>query len=549
MKKGVLTSSLALTLTLAITSCSGGSGGGQAAAGDEDRLAELTVTTPAAVGELESATWNLPFGEPASLDPILAFNYPENTVVANICEGLMMIQPDYSVAPNLAESFETQDGQTYVYQLRQGVTFWDGSPMTAQDVVYSLNRHVDPEEGSYWSSDAVSGNIASIEATAETEVTVTLKTADWTFNSYMATPMGVVVSEEHRKATGEAYGTPQGGVMCTGPFSVADWNSGQSITLAKNEAYWNTDRIPKVAKLEIQFIVDPAAISNALVSGAIDGSYDVPLSAVSQLEQAGNGQLVLGKSLQMLAIIATGDGPLGDPAVRRALWTATDQDALSATVFEGTARPAVSLVPDGGWSYADDIFSAARAELPGAEADVAKAKEILAEAKADLSETITIVYPSERSYYADMISELARAGKEIGLDVQPQGVPSAQFGAFFSDAEARAGHGAFVTTNYMDVPDPLVFLRTIVQDGGSQNFSGYSNPEVEALLDKAQTTASESERAELTAELEALAMQDMPWLPIVDPAVRLFISDRVTGVPASFAYLYYPWAADLGAAE
>lgn len=548
MKKALVTTSLALSMTLAVASCSSGSGNGDAAADGKDRLAELAVTTEAASGELESATWNLPFGEPASLDPILAFNYPENTVVANICEGLMMIEPDFSVTPNLAESFDTQDGQTYVYQLRQGVTFWDGSPMTAQDVAYSLNRHLDPAEGSYWASDAVSGNVESIEATSDTEVTVTLKAPDWTFNSYMATPMGVVVSEEHRKATGEAYGTPQGGVMCTGPFSVDEWQSGQSITLAKNEAYWNTDRTPKANSLEIQFIVDPAAITNALVSGAIDGSYDVPLSAVSQLEAAGNGELILGKSMQMLAIIATGDGPLGDPAVRRALWTATDQQALSGTVFENTARPAVSLIPDGGWSFADDVFSSARAELPGAEADIEKAKEILADATADLSETITIVYPTERSYYADMISEFTRAGKEIGLDVQPQGVPSAQFGAFFSDPEARAGHGAFVTTNYMDVPDPLVFLRTIVQEGGSQNFSGYSNPEIEELLAKAEAASDETERAELTTEIEALAMADMPWLPVVDPAVRLFMSDRVTGVPASFAYLYYPWAADLGAA-
>ena len=548
MKKALLTTSLALSMTLAITSCSSGSGNGDAAADGKDRLAELAVTTEAASGELESATWNLPFGEPASLDPILAFNYPENTVVANICEGLMMIEPDFSVTPNLAESFDTQDGQTYVYKLREDVTFWDGSPMTAQDVAYSLNRHLDPEEGSYWASDAVSGNVESIEVTSDTEVTVTLKAPDWTFNSYMATPMGVVVSEEHRKAAGESYGTPQGGVMCTGPFSVEEWQSGQSITLAKNEAYWNTDRTPKINSLEIQFIVDPAAITNALVSGAIDGSYDVPLSAVSQLEAAGNGELILGKSMQMLAIIATGDGPLGDPAVRKALWTATDQQALSGTVFENTARPAVSLIPDGGWSFADDVFSSARAELPGAEADIEKAKEILADATADLSETITIVYPTERSYYADMISEFTRAGKEIGLDVQPQGVPSAQFGAFFSDPEARAGHGAFVTTNYMDVPDPLVFLRTIVQEGGSQNFSGYSNPEIEELLAKAEAASDETERAELTAEIEALAMADMPWLPVVDPAVRLFMSDRVTGVPASFAYLYYPWAADLGAA-
>lgn len=548
MKKALLKTSLALTMALAITSCSSGSGSGETAGDGKDRLAELAVTTEAASGELESATWNLPFGEPASLDPILAFNYPENTVVANICEGLMMIEPDFSVVPNLAESFNTEDGQTYVYQLRQGVTFWDGTPMTAQDVVYSLSRHLDPEEGSYWSSDAVSGNMESIEATSESEVTITLKAPDWTFNSYMATPMGVVVSEEHRKATGEAYGTPQGGVMCTGPFSVDEWKSGQSITLAKNEAYWNTERTPKVNTLEIQFIVDPAAITNALVSGAIDGSYDVPLSAVSQLEAAGNGELILGKSLQMLAIIATGDGPLGDPAVRKALWTATDQQALSETVFENTARPAVSLVPDGGWSFADEVFSSARDELPGAEANIEKAKEILADATADLSEPITIVYPTERSYYADMISEFTRAGKEIGLDVQPQGVPSAQFGAFFSDPEARAGHGAFVTTNYMDVPDPLVFLRTIVQEGGSQNFSGYSNPEIEELLAKAEATSDETERAELTAEIEALAMADMPWLPVVDPAVRLFMSDRITGVPASFAYLYYPWAADLGAA-
>lgn len=548
MKKALLKTSLALTMALAITSCSSGSGSGETAGDGKDRLAELAVTTEAASGELESATWNLPFGEPASLDPILAFNYPENTVVANICEGLMMIEPDFSVVPNLAESFNTEDGQTYVYQLRQGVTFWDGTPMTAQDVVYSLSRHLDPEEGSYWSSDAVSGNMESIEATSESEVTITLKAPDWTFNSYMATPMGVVVSEEHRKATGEAYGTPQGGVMCTGPFSVDEWKSGQSITLAKNEAYWNTERTPKVNTLEIQFIVDPAAITNALVSGAIDGSYDVPLSAVSQLEAAGNGELILGKSLQMLAIIATGDGPLGDPAVRKALWTATDQQALSETVFENTARPAVSLVPDGGWSFADEVFSSARDELPGAEANIEKAKEILADATADLSEPITIVYPTERSYYADMISEFTRAGKEIGLDVQPQGVPSAQFGAFFSDPEARAGHGAFVTTNYMDVPDPLVFLRTIVQEGGSQNFSGYSNPEIEELLAKAEAASDETERAELTAEIEALAMADMPWLPVVDPAVRLFMSDRITGVPASFAYLYYPWAADLGAA-
>jgi peptide/nickel transport system substrate-binding protein len=546
MKKLALGSS---TLVLLLAACSGGGGAGGSGGGGETDLDDLAATTAPAAGELDSVTWNLPFGEPASLDPIKAFNYPENTVVANLCEGLMVMEPDYTIAPNLAESVENIDGETYVYTLRDDVTFWNGKPMTAEDVAFSLRRHLDPEEGSYWASDAVSGNVESIEVTGDREVTVALSSPDQTFNSYMATPLGVVVEQAQREQAGQAYGNPKQGVMCTGPYSVGTWNSGQSIVLEKNDDYWNDERTPKVAELEIQFIVDPAAITNALVSGAVDGSYDVPLSAVPQLEAADNGTLVLGKSLQLAAIIATGDGPFGDPAVRKALWTAANKQALADTVYEGTAKPARSLVPDGGWSYGDETFTAAREELPAVEPDVERAKELLAEAETDLDEPITIVYPSERSFYADIISELARAGKEIGLTVKPQGVPSAQFGAFFSDPEAREGHGAFVTTNYMDVPDPLVFLRTIVKEGGSQNFSDYSNPEIEKLITEAEVLTDDTERAEKVARIEALAMEDMPWLPIVDPAVRLFVNERITGVPASFVYLYYPWGADLGAAE
>lgn len=507
---------------------------------------ELLITTPAAVGELDSATWNLPLGEPASLDPIKAFNYPENTVVANLCEGLMQLQPDFTITPNLASAVSSPDAATYVYSIRDDVTFWDGSPMTIDDVIFSLNRSLDADEGSYWAGP-VTANIASIEQTGDWEVTVKLVKPDTTFNGYMVSPLGVVVQQAQREAAGESYGTPSGQIMCTGPFSVGEWNQGQSLTLERNDAYWNKDHLAKTKSVEINFIVDSAAITSAISTGAIDGTYDVPLDAITTLQSATNGALYFGRSTQIVAIIGTGSGAFGDPAVRKALTMATDREAIAAAVFEGTGEASASILPNNGWSYSDDIFSAARSKLPSTAVDLEGAKKVLKEATTDLSKTIKITYPSERTYYADIISEISNAATALGLKVEPNGVPSAQFGAFFSDPAAREGSDAFVTSNYMDVPDPLAFLRTIVAEDGSQNYNEYSDPEVTALLDAAAGATDEDERAELLTELEAIVMEDLPSMPIVDPSVRLFMNNRVTGVPASFVYLYYPWASDLGA--
>lgn len=531
-------------LAIALSGCAAGK---TDEAGPGLNTNDLAVTTPAG-GELDLATWNLPFGEPASLDPIKAYNYAENTVVANLCEGLMQLQPDYSVQPNLAESVESPDASTWIYTIRQGVEFWDGAPMTTDDVMFSLGRQLDPSEGSYWAGDVV-GNIASIKKTGDWEITISLTRPDATFNAYMATPIGNIVEQAQREAAGESYGTPAGGVMCTGPYSVGAWNQGQSISLERNDNYWNTEKVAKTKQVDISFIVDAAAISNALSTGAIDGSYDVPLGSIGNLESATGGSLILGRSLQIIAIIGTGNGAFADPAVRKALMLATDRQAIAATVFEGTAEASASLVPNNAWSYANDVYEKGRAALGSTAVDIDAAKEALKKATTDLSQPISIVYPSERTYYADIISEISNGATAIGLTVVPEGVPSAQFGAFFSDPEARAGHDAFVTANYMDTPDPLAFLRTILGTGGGQNYNKYSNAKVDGLLADAGAASDGKDRATIVNQIQDLAMNELPWIPIVDPSVRLFLNERVTGVPASFVYLYYPWAADLGAAK
>ncbi|UOR01001.1 ABC transporter substrate-binding protein [Leucobacter allii] len=532
---------------LALAGCASGSRGGDA--GDAGGGDELLQLTPAASGEIDKVTWNSTYGELASLDPVKAFNYPENTIVANLCEPLFEMQPDFSVQPHLATDSQTDDGITWVFGIRDDVTFWDGSPMTMDDVVFSINRHLDPAEGSYWGGGVVD-NIASVEATGDAELTITLKSPDYTLPSSLSTIIGVVVQQEQREAAGENYGNPDTGVMCTGPlqYTPGDWKQGQSITLDRYDGYWDAEGAAKAASVEIGFVVDPTAIANGLGTGEIQGSYDVPLQALGQLSSSTSGTLYSGQGMQNMAIISTGEGLFGDPAVRAALTRATDRQAIADTVYEGTGTVSRSVVPQSAWDAIDGVAELRDADLPDLGFDIEAAKQALADADVDLSQPIKIAYPSERSFYADILNEMANGAKELGVTLEPTGVPSAQFGAFFSDPEARAGYDGFVTTNYMSAPDPLLHLISIAKTGSDQNYSGFSDPAVDAALDAALAESDDAKRAELTVEAEALIMEQQPWVPINDLAVRLYMDDSITGAPASFVYLYYPWAADLGAA-
>ncbi|MEV7780891.1 ABC transporter substrate-binding protein [Kitasatospora sp. NPDC088351] len=520
----------------------------QSSSADQSAGAGKRVDTPASKADVDRVTWNMPYGEPTSLDPLKSYNYPENEVLSNLCESLMRINPDFSITPGLAESAEHPTPTTWVYNLRKGVTFWDGQEMTADDVVFSLKRHLDPAEGSFWAGDILTGNIASIEKTGDLQVTVTLKTPDVVINDYMATPLGAVTQAAFTQQAGAKFGTPDKGVMCTGPFELKSWEKGSRIKLARNDAYWNQALKAKAKEFDFRFITDPATLTNALKTGEIDGSYDVPTDAVDQLSNATNGTLYLGKSMQMVAIIGTGEGPFADPRLRTALLMATDREAIGRTVFAGTAAPLRSVVPPGSYSYASAVYEAAYDKLLPTTVDIEGARKLVEEAGKP-SGPITIAYPSERTVYEDLLAEVQSAGKKIGLDIQPKGVPSARYGAFFSDAQARKGYSGFMTTNYSDVPEPLAFLRNHIDPGSPENYDKFSDPEITALLGQASAESDDTKRAELTAQIETRYMAKTPWLPMVAPSTRLFMNNKVTGAPASFVYLYYPWAASVGSAK
>lgn len=544
MKHSHRLAALAAGVALALTACSGNGGSPSNQLGDKvdaDKLATLTGTP---TGDVDKVSWNLPYGEPASLDWTKSLSYSENTVVANLCESLFRLTPTFDIEPGLAESSEHPDPTTFVYKIRNDVTFWDGTPMTVDDVVYSLKRHMDKDLGSFWAS--YYDNVTSVEATADNTVTVKLTRPDSLFDRWMATPAGAVGQASFIKAAGRRYGTPDGGVSCTGPFRLKAWNKGSDIVLERNEDYWDSSRRAKTAEFDFRFLVDENAATSALMTGEIDGTYDAPLVGITTLDKSGPGKLWLGKTLQSVALLPTEHAsPLRDPRIREALRLAIDYDGIVKQIYKGTATPLRAYAPTGTWGYESDAFKAAYDALPAATTNLDAARAKVAEAGSPQGE-IVIAAVSDIPLYAQLASVVQDAGKKIGLNVRLQAFPTSTYTTFFFDRSARNQVDAFFTTNYTDLPDPLQMYTGFVP-GHFYNYSGYDNPTVTEAIEGALATEDPSARAQLVIKAQAQIVKDLAVIPIVEPANRLFMNNRITGAPASFDYLYYPWAADVGA--
>ena len=503
-----------------------------------------TVLTPPAKGEVGRVNWGL-FYEPSGLDWIYDYNYEENTVVTNVTESLLRLTPQLTIEPSLAVSFSETDPLKKVYQIRQGVKFHDGSTMTVDDVVFSLRRQLNPN--SFWNFAYV--NVKSIDKTGPSEVTVTMKRPDAVFHPLLATPAGGVGKASYIQAKGKSYGTPSAGPIGTGPFAFKSWAQGSSIVLTRNESYWDSGHAPKVREIDFSFIPQESTMTTALLSGEIDGAYHTPYSGLDQLRGTSTGKLYLGKSMIFTEIIIAGtSGPLTDHRLRTALLLAIDRPALAKTVYNGAATPLKNtVVPLPEWGYGKAQAAAGWAKLPAPTVDVAQAKKLVAQAGPAAKQTMTIATRASFQRYINIATIVQAAATQIGLSVKIKPIAPNSYGDLFFSSKARSGIDMFISENYADIPEPLEILYPAVIPGQFYNYNGYSNPAVTSDLTQAIKEQSDPKRASLVVSAQAVLANDLAALPLANPAVPLFLNKRITGAPASFCYLYYPWARDLGA--
>lgn len=521
--------------------------GGCAASDTSDDNAvewELSATTPAPSGDIDSFTWAT-YAEPYSLDYAYAFDYADNQVLSNVCESLLRLNPDYTLSPGLAESWEQPTPTTWVYTIRDGVTFHDGTPLTAADVVASMSRHLDPAVGSFWYS--VYQNVLSIEQTGDREVTVELGVPGSQFTLAMGGAAGVVESAATLEATGLDYGNSTAGVNCTGPFSFGEWNSGESITLERYEDYWDDSLKARSAEVEFVFITDPTARVNALASGDIDGSWMVPSEAVPQLQSSDVGDMYFGLTTAVGSLIVSNlDGPLGDLRVRQALLMALDRDGILDAAGNGIGEVTDVLTTESVWVGADPAsVQTAFEDVEPYPYDLAAAKALVEEAGA-VGDEIVIVTAPISGEFAVISQATAAAAESIGLTVTIESVTPGAYTALFSDPTAREGVDLFYTNWYLSSPDPLE-MYSVLRTGEFSNYGGWSDPEFDAIVTEAIAIDDPAERSAQTAKAQQIANAQVPWLPLYTAPMTLFLGERITGVSPSIAFMYYPWAAEIGA--
>lgn len=504
----------------------GGSGGGEPAAGGT-----LTIALP---------------GDITSLDPTFAYDFTTNPVVTNITEGLLQILPDGSITGCLAESWEaSDDALTYTYKLRQGVTFSDGTPMTADDVVFSLERARDSSSGNYisWMLDSVD----TIEKTDDSTVTVTLSHPDAMWQYVPATTAGHVLSKQYVESNPN-FGKPDGGTLGTGPFTYVSWQVGSEVVLEKNANYWDSAAGPYVDQLVFKVLTEGTTRVAGLKTGEIDMIISgVPVDQLRVVDTMDNVE-VLKVPGAMVNFVAFNNSkpPFNDVHLRKALAYAVDIEAIRAQFAGDSSMPAKpTLLAPGLFTFEKDAFQQAFDALPDYAQDMDKAREELAQSAYADGVQATIVTDND-PVRLNVAQALASAVKDLGIDLQ---VEKVTWEELVSRLLGTKDYDAAMDVFSSDFPDPAgnlhpTLISTNAGEGGANQVM-YSNPEVDQLLEQQNALTDPKERAELLIQAQALVAEDLPFIAVDYPYQIAALQTNIQGFEFGAFWYWMAWAKSL----
>ena len=524
----------AVMLFTLLTACGGGdASGGTSTSADKDTF---TIALDSDI---------------VKLDPAFAYDFTTNPVVNQITQGLLTFDENNELQPMLASSWEQVDDVTYVYQIRDDVTFSDGSAMTMDDVLYSLERTRDPDTASYlgWMFD----NVASIEQTGDWELTVTLSQPDATWQYVPGTTACHIISKAYAEKVGDKLGTPEGGLVGTGPYKYVSWQNGASVELTRNENYWGEDA-GYFDNLTFKIITEDTTRVTALQTGDVDCTVAPPESMLDVLKSDENLTLTAspGFGVTFLAF-NTQKAPFNDAKVRQAIYSAIDLDTIYETLIKDAGEPSTALPNSTALFGAEpEAWTEYAANAPQHTYDVEAAKALLAEAGyADGFEcAITISDNSLRNTIALAIQEqLAKIGVTVTINkVSTDEHTAYQFGEN-RDANGVRDYDMIMAGWEADYPDPSGNLMPLCQGGNSSNSAAYNNEEVTNLINQQLQLSDPTQRNDLMFQALDIVMEDVPYIYLYYPVKNIAINSAYKGVTMNASWIWNIHFQDVHPAE
>ena len=500
------------------------------------------VTRPGAA-PLDTLEWGLG-GVAASLDTMKPVDIFTFNCLALGYESLLGFTPQGGVRPLLASSYRRVNPTTYVFKLRDGVRFWDGSPMTVDDVVYSLARHI--KKGSGSSSLYLVDSVKSVKATGEREVTVTLKAPSATFIYGAALSSWWVVKREYVERAGSKIGSPDAMGMGTGPYEFVKFVPNSHLSVARFDGYWGPR--PAAAKVNVRFIAQNETRLLATRSGDLDGSFTVPLKDAKRWDSVkGYGvQTASDLSITFITMDVTAK-PWSDLYVRRAVAHSVDAAGLIKAAVGGNAEVATAIPPPRQWGGLRAASAARRVyrTFPRYRFDMARAKAELAKSAYKDGFSAKFSVDAAGGYITDIALNLSQNMKRIGVEIEVEALPQAAwFDRLFSK---KTSSGLSAITYTPSFPDPSDYLKLMLASSSAvpngYNIANFRNAQVDRLLAQQSRAGSNAIRASLITRIARIAQTQLPYVPIWWGETGMSINDDLKYAGFSWQYTVEPWAA------
>ncbi len=511
--------SAAVVSVLALTACGGGSGDDSTGTASGAAKNPLVISLDSSVDLLDAQAWRTPAAQVATGS--LVEQLIEQTYTT---DGLVRTGTD-EFEGALAESWDTsEDGNTLTFHLRDGLKFADGTPLTAKDVVWSYQRSLlGPGYVKALLPFAGVKTPDAVTAPDDSTVVITSEYATPLLDKMIAMqPLGTF-----SQTTGEANATaedPWAGTYfhdnanSSGPYTVGSYDQTTQLALTPNPNYYDQDKILN-SGVTIQFVSDPSQRALLLRSGDIDLAQGLPLDQVRAMADEPGLNVVSEPSNRLEYLgLNTSQAPLDDARVRQAIAYAVPYQDLVDQVLYGYANTSTGVVPATMDTHSDDAGTF--------ETDLDKAKDLLDEAGLPDGFSSTLYYKQSSAVEGSAAVFIQANLKEIGVEIDIKPLTDADF-----TTQTGARSLSMYLNNFLGWgADPFYQMYYMASTGSGTNFTSYSNPDLDALLEKGAASGDADERTDISAQAQKILFDEMPMIPIWNPNWTFVVRDGVSGL-------------------